>query len=331
VKPTGWSAKEIAMQSLGAAQDGLSRRELLRGLALAAGTLGAAGVLAACDAGRGGAAGRPAASGSLRALTDGLPRLEIRNTERQLPVQRSRFAFALSQGPGRPVEGAAPRVWLARDRTSAALGPFQTRWLRLDAYQRTHDRSPRGDLRGFYVADIDLPEQPGDWLAVAIVELGSRRAAGHGSVPVVRQLPVPIGLEAVSGRTPVATGPGQAAKVCTRTPACPLHGVSLDRALRSGRPTVLAFASPALCGDGMCAPVVDELMLAAERVGDKANFIHLEVYPQRDPDRPAPLYRAWGLRSEPWTVVIGPDGHIRARSEGPVAAAEITALVRTVL
>jgi len=33
----------------------------------------------------------------------------------------------------------------------------------------------------------------------------------------------------------------------------------------------------------------------------------------------------------PWTVVIGPDGHISARSEGPVAAAEITAAVRTVL
>jgi hypothetical protein len=120
--------------------------------------------------------------------------------------------------------------------------------------------------------------------------------------------------------------------VCTRTPACPLHGVSLDRALESGKPTVLTFASPALCGGGMCAQVVDELMVAAERVGsDKANFIHLEVYPQRDPNRPVPLYRAWGLRSEPWTVVISPDGHISARSEGLVAAAEITAAARTVL
>jgi hypothetical protein len=328
VKPTGRFAKEIAMQSLGAAPERLSRRELLRGLAFAAGTLGAAGMLAACDAGRGGAA----ASGSLRALTDGLPRLELRSTERQLPVERSRFAFALSQGAGRPVEGADPRVWLARDQTGAALGPFQTQWMRLDAYERTHDRSPRGDLRGFYVADVDLPEQPGDWLAVAIVELGARRVAGQGTIPVVRQLPVPIGLEAVSGRTPVATSPRRAAEVCTRTPACPLHGVSLDCALESGKPTVLTFASPALCGGGSCAQVVDELMVAAERVGsDKANFIHLEVYPQRDPNRPALLYRAWGLRSEPWTVVISPDGHISARSEGPVAAAEITAAVRTVL
>jgi hypothetical protein len=289
-------------------------------------------MLAACDTGRGGAVGGRAPSGSLPALSDGLSRLEMRSTERQLPVERSRFAFALSRGAGQPVEGAEPRVWLARDQTSTALGPFQTSWMRLDAYERTRDRSPRGDLRGFYVADADLPEQPGDWLAVAIVELGSGRAAGQVTIPVVRQLPVPIGPQAVSGRTPVATGTRQAAKVCTRTPACLLHGVSLDRALRSGKPTVLAFASPALCGDGMCAPLVDELMVAAERVGgDRANFIHLEVYPQRDANRPAPLYQAWGLRSLPWTVVIGPDGHISARSEGPVAAAEITAAVRTVL
>ena len=75
--------------------------------------------------------------------------------------------------------------------------------------------------------------------------------------------------------------------MCTRTPACPLHGVSLDRALRSGKPTVLAFASAALCGDGMCAPLVDELMIAAERVGgDRTNFIHLEVYPSATPTGP---------------------------------------------
>ena len=67
-------------------------------------------------------------------------------------------------------------------------------------------------------------------------------------------------------------------------------------------------------------------MVAAERVGgDRANFIHLEVYPQRDANRPTPLYQAWSLRSVPWTVVIGPDGHISARYSTVRTAAVISA------
>jgi hypothetical protein len=312
----------------------LSRRRLLRWVALAVGTLGTAEFLAACGASQRGAAagqGGQAPAGSLRSLAANLPQLSILSAQSQLPLNHSRFAFGLSAENNRLVEGVAPVVWFARDQTSRALGPFQAQWLKLDGYDRTHDHSPRSDLKGFYVADVDLPT-PGNWLAVAVVEVASQRWAAQGSVPVSQRVPAQAGTKAIPGSTPVATTPSAIAKICTRQPVCPLHEISFDQALRSAKPTVLSFATPLLCSSRMCGPVIDEVMVAAQKLGkDKANFIHLEIYPQRDTSKPASLYRAWRLQSEPWTVVIDQQGLIRARSEGPMVASEIQAAVQPML
>ena len=309
---------------------GLARRELLRWGALAVGTAGAAELLAACGAPQAGA-GSQAPAGSLRALAANLPQLSMLSAQSQLPLGHSRFAFGLSAENNRLVEGVRPIVWFARDQTSRALGPFQAQWLKLNAYDRTRDRSPRSDLKGFYVADVDLPT-PGNWLAAAVVEVASQRWAAQGSIPVSQRVPAQVGTKAIPGPSPVATTPTAIAKICTRQPVCPLHEVSFDQALNSGKPTVLTFATPLLGSSPMCAPVIDELMVAAQKLGrDKANFIHLEIYPQRDTAKPAPLYRAWGLQSEPWTVVIDQQGRIRTRSEGPMVASEIQAAVQPML
>jgi hypothetical protein len=257
--------------------------------------------------------------------------LSILGAQSQLPTGRTRYAFGLAGPTNALVEGATPEVWLARDRTSRALGPFPARWLKLSAYAQTRDRSPRSQLNGFYLAEVDLPG-PGDWLAVAMVDVASQRAAGQGQLKASRQVVAPVGSRARSGPSPVATSPTQAARICTRTPVCPMHAVSLDQALTSGRPTVISFATPLLCASRMCGPVVDEQLLAYQQLKAQANFLHVEIYPQRDPTRPAPLYRAWGLPSEPWVFVLDRQGVIRARlGEGPVVAAEIQAALRPLL
>ncbi len=149
---------------------------------------------------------------------------------------------------------------------------------------------------------------------------------------VKAQVPAQAGTKARSGPTPVATSPGALAKICTREPVCPMHYISLDEAVRSGRPTVLSFATPLLCTSRMCGPVVDEQILAFEKLKSKANFIHLEIYPERDTNKPAPLYRAWDLPSEPWMFVLDRAGVIRARlGDGPTVASEIEAAVRPLM
>ena len=309
----------------------LSRRDLLGRLALAAGTLGAPGLLAACGTGSG-ERGRQPVAGSLRALAGNVQQLSLLNAQRQLPAGRSRFAFGLAAENNRLVQGVAPQVWLAKDQTSKALGPYPARWLEMTGYDKTRDRSPRSELKGFYLAEVNLPA-PGNWFAVALVEVATQRAAAQGTIPVSQRVVAQAGTKARSGPTPVATSPSALAKICTREPPCPMHSISFDQALKSGKPTVLSFATPMLCPSRMCGPVVDEQLLAFQQLGKReANFIHLEIYPQRDTNNPAPLYTTWGFQSEPWMLVIDRDGIIRARlGEGPVVASEIQAALQPLL
>lgn len=69
-----------------------------------------------------------------------------------------------------------------------------------------------------------------------------------------------------------------------------------------------------------------------ERVGrERANFVDVEIYPQRDTSKPAPEFLRWGFDSEPWVLVIDRDGVIRGRFEGPSVASEIEDALRTLL
>jgi hypothetical protein len=317
----------LSRGAAGAAQP--SRRNLLRWAALAAGTLGASGPLAAC--GGGGGRGQQPVAGSLPALVGNVQQqLSLLTTRSELPAGRSRLAFGLEAENNRLVEGVAPQVWLAKDQTSKALGPYPARWLEMTSSGKAKDRSPHAPT-GFYLAEVDLPA-PGDWLVVALVEVATQRAAAQGAIVVSQQVLAQVGTEARSGPTPVATSPSATAKICTRTPPCPLHYISLDRALDSGKPTVLSFATPLLCASRLCGPVVDEQVAVFNKLGTKANFIHLELYPERDIDKPAPLFTAWGFQSEPWMIVIDRDRIIRGRlGDGPTAASEIEAALRPLL
>jgi hypothetical protein len=321
----------------------LSRRELLRSAALAAGTAGASALLAACGSGsKSGGSGSTSATtvgppqaaqaSSLQALAANLPQLSLLNAQSDLPVGRNRFTFGLSTSDNRLVQGGTPRVWFAPDQTSRPLGPFEARFLQMNAYEQLKDKSPRSELTGFYVADVNLPKA-GNWMAVAVVDANGQRAAGQGAIPVDSKVVAPVGSKAISGKTPVATRPADIAKICTREPPCPLHYISLDEAIKSGKPTVISFATPLLCTSRMCGPVVDEQMLAFQKIGKgRANFIHLEIYPQKDTNRPAPLFVKWRFQSEPWLIVIDRSGVIRSRlGEGPVVASEIEAALAPLL
>jgi hypothetical protein len=320
----------------------LSRRDLLRSAALAA---GGSALLAACGGGSGsrapsstapsGSSGGSSGQGqpnSLQALAANLPQLSLLNAQSDLPVGRNRFTFGLSTSDNRLVQGGTPKLWFATDQTSKPLGPFEARFLQMDAYDKLKDRSPRSELTGFYVADVDLPTA-GNWLTVAVLDAGGQRAAGQGAIPVKDKVVAQVGTKATSGKTPVATSPADVAKICTREPPCSMHYISLDKALASGKPTAISFATPLLCESRMCGPVVDEETLAFQKIGkEKANFIHLEIYPQRDINKPAPLFLKWGFQSEPWLIVIDRNGTIRGRlGEGPVVASEIEAAVTPLL
>ncbi|MFL6272538.1 MAG: TlpA family protein disulfide reductase [Actinomycetes bacterium] len=308
----------------------ISRRELLRLAGAGGGALGLAALLAACGGDNKGGTGGSSPAGSLKALRADATQLSLLGAQSQLPVGAGLYTFGLSTADNRLVTGGAPQVWVARDDTARAAGPFPTRWFELKAYEQTRDTSPRSPLTGFYGAQVEFPEA-GNWMVAAALDLDGGRAVGQGAVPVAAKVTAAVGSKAMPVGTPVATTAAGRKKICTREPACPLHTISLDDALTAGRPTVVTFATPLLCSSQMCGPVVDEQMVAAGKLGGKASFIHVEIYPSRNTAKPARTFLQYGFTTEPWLLVVDRDGVIRARHEGPVTAGQIEDALRPLL
>jgi hypothetical protein len=257
------------------------------------------------------------------------------------------FSFDLLTGSGL-VTGGSPQVWIAQSKTDRAIGPFIATWYPFTGYEACQDRSPKTSLPGTYAVLISVPSA-GQWFVAAVVENSGRRQVGVGDpkakpptgiTAIKGPVPAHVGTRAISVPTPVATTIGQARQIDTRDPPSPLHYISLDQALTNGKPTVVAFATPLLCESMLCGPVVDEVLLAYQRIGrDRANFIHVEEFlpgPTLTPPPPrlenqSAAFKAWGFETEPWVVIIDKEGVIRDRFEGPVAAPQIEAALAPLL
>jgi hypothetical protein len=107
------------------------------------------------------------------------------------------------------------------------------------------------------------------------------------------------------------------------TPDPDFYRLTVAQALKSGRPTVVTFATPAYCTSRMCAPVLNSVKGVASGLKATVNFIHIEVYKQFQPLVYADEMEEWGLTSEPWTFVVGADGMVVARLGGPLSEIEL--------
>jgi hypothetical protein len=246
-----------------------------------------------------------------------------------LALGTDRFVFALADAHGDLLAGGTPQVWTATTPRAPAIGPARATWR---TWTATHD-DPTGTppVNGYYATDL-TSTTAGTLQVLATARVHGRRISATGTIPVRAHPPAALGTPAISEPTPVATTPEAAAAIDTRDPPTPMHYLSLDAALRNGLPTVLIFATPLLCTSRMCGPVVDEALDVFNHVGpQRANFVDVEIYPDRNPNQPTPVFLRWGFDSEPWVLVIDRTGIIRARFEGPVVAPEIDAALTPLL
>lgn len=324
----------------------LSRRAMLR----AAGLGGLAFVAAACTGGGkpGPTSGATGTSGSTGTAPPGSIARLLQGADEQLSLLtglgdraydaiqtgKSTYIFDLTSGPTSALQGGTPHVFAAKSATDPnPLGPFPMRWSLFTGYQKTGDTSPKSPIPGIYWGEIDIPS-PGTWTFAAQASDGSKTGVGVAGGVVLGPDTVlaAVGSKAKPTPTPVATTPAAIAKICTRVPVDEMHYISLDDAVKNGKPTVVSFATPKFCESMLCGPVVDEQILVFQKVGkDRANFIHVEEFPGGDVAKPAPAFLAWGFQSEPWVIVIDGDGIIRARFLGPATADMIEAALKPLL
>ena len=173
--------------------------------------------------------------------------------------------------------------------------------------------------RVVYSTELSLPSA-GEWRIAAIIrEDGELRGTPVGTAVVgeFKRIPRP-GQKAPRIHTPTAQDVGgELSKITTRIPPDSQNKVDYAAALGK-EPIVLLFATPEFCQSRVCGPVVDVAEQAKQEYGDKAAFIHMEIYNDNDPaKRVRPQVRAFHLPSEPYLFTIDRSGVARAAVEGP--------------
>lgn len=109
------------------------------------------------------------------------------------------------------------------------------------------------------------------------------------------------------------------------------YQMSVAEAVASGKPSVIAFATPGYCQSALCTPVLQSVEQVSDQVGNEmVNMVHIEVYRNFQENELDPAVTEWALPSEPWVFVLDSEGRVHARLDGPVAPEELLKAVQEV-
>jgi hypothetical protein len=249
---------------------------------------------------------------------------------------RNRFSFGVFTLDREQVTDAEVAIYAAAGPGGKAQGPYPARVESLATEPAFTAESTAADPdagKVVYATDV-LFDSTGEWRLLALIRQGEQLAAVRmPSVAVPEKDPIPAeGERAPRIHTPTADDVGgNVAQIDTRVPPSTMH--EHDFAEVAGeRPAVLVFATPALCQSRVCGPLVDIAEQVKRDVGrDKAEFIHMEIFRDNDPNKGVrPQVAAYNLQTEPWIFVIDEQGRIDTRVEGAMSVAELTDAVERV-
>jgi len=143
--------------------------------------------------------------------------------------------------------------------------------------------------------------------------------------PGTAKIPL-AGRQLIRTPTPTESNSLGVNPLCTLSPPCPFHKISLDDAMSRNTPIALSFATPALCETATCGPVLDTLVKASTGLEDKITFVHSEIFTALSRSAPnTAAVLAYHLQSEPLLFLADAKGTVVQRIDGLFGRAEITA------
>ena len=198
------------------------------------------------------------------------------------------------------------------------------------------------DGRGVYAAEPITFPTAGYWQVVARGELGDGSPFSAEAAFTVLDAPSVISVGQVAPRTdnsvigdPGVTDPALDSRAVGGEPIPDpeLHTTSIADAIEAGHPALVVFSTPVYCVSRFCGPVTDLVAELAAQYGDRADFIHVEIYRDFEAGKINQAARDWLLNAEgdirePWTFLIGADGRIAASWDDVVTRGEIEPLLR---
>lgn len=117
------------------------------------------------------------------------------------------------------------------------------------------------------------------------------------------------------------------------------HEMTVAEAVASGKPTVIAFATPAYCVSQVCGPTKDIFDDVYRQYKGQANFIHIEPYDVKRMaagqcpnlgDCAVGANVDFKLQSEPWVFVADAQGILRAKFDGIVSCDELASALESI-
>ncbi len=223
------------------------------------------------------------------------------------------FSYLGADGSSAPVAGptASATYLIAPGMNASGSGPALT--------------DPTA-ARGVYQADGIAFDRAGVWQADVMADIqgaGSQHLTTQFAVRSEPLLPAP-GQRALKTQNLTLASDGVPASAIdsraldgAKVPDPELHRSTIAEALAQGRPIVAIFATPTYCVSQFCGPTTDAVQQLAKDYGDRAVFIHVEIWKDFQKsvvNRAAAdwLYRKGDL-TEPWLYLIGADGVIQDR------------------
>lgn len=247
---------------------------------------------------------------------------------------QNRFGFGVFDVGGEQITDAQVAMYAAPGPDGKPQGPFPASIESLETDPAFEARTTSDDpdsAEAVYTSDIDFT-QPGEWRLTAVIRQGQNLLASRlPSIIVDDYAKIPaVGEKAPSISTPTVGDVGDVGEIDTRDPHDTMHDIDAAEAIGE-RPTVLLFATPALCVSRVCGPVVDVAEQVKSEVGDDAAFIHMEVFEDNNPSKGVrPQLQTYGLETEPWLFVLDDEGRVSTRIEGAFSAEELRTAIEKV-
>ena len=195
---------------------------------------------------------------------------------------------------------------------------------------------PASQGRGVYAVDGINFDKAGYWqvdVAVKTDNKGTLEGTSAFGVNTHYVFPAP-GDKAIASESLTVNSTGvppaaidSRATSITAIPDASLHQLTIADALKQNKPLLIVFSTPVFCVSQFCGPVTDMVADVQKQFGDKANFIHIEIWKDFQAQQLNDTAKDWlfrnGSLNEPWVYLVGADGTILNRWDNVATEGEI--------
>ena len=297
-------------------------------------------VAAACGSGEG---GTPSSLDfSARAVGEAFdPEAQPVLLNSALAVGENRLTFGFFRSDTSLILEASGSVWLYRlddSRRGAFVGSYelqraafseQTDHKHADGSTHVHE----DELVAVFQANVDF-DRTGDWGAELDAEIeGERRRLRVQPFNVLDRTPEPQVGDALPESPHLTLRDTDDITIVSSMaePIPEMNELTVAEAVATGKPVLVAIATPAYCESRFCGPLMEAVVVPLwEEFGSEVQFVHVEPYELEEVRATGrlvaiPLLEDWQLQTEPWIFIAARGGAVTAKFEGVASLDDVRA------